>query len=152
MIERKQLLRHQPHNEIYGDCHRTAVGCLLDLEPWQVPHFIQNENTTPSHPGWLAEQREWLRARGFYAVDVCFDGGSPVEGVFNAMSARNPELLYLMGGTSPRGTDHTVICHGGGFRWDPHPDGGFLVGPLSNGVWEVTFLCPISMTERIDEG
>jgi hypothetical protein len=38
--------------------------------------------------------------------------------------------------------------HGGGFEWDPHPDGGFLFGPMDNGMWEVTFLLPIIVKEE----
>ena len=49
MIRRRQLFRHEPHNVIYGDCHRTAIACLLDMEPWQVPHFTQLAHTTPGY-------------------------------------------------------------------------------------------------------
>lgn len=29
----KQLFRHHPEQGIFGDCHRTAIACMLDLEP-----------------------------------------------------------------------------------------------------------------------
>ncbi|MGE8281112.1 MAG: hypothetical protein ACN6O2_11810 [Stenotrophomonas sp.] len=144
MIRRHQLFRHEPHNEIFGDCHRTALGCLLDLEPWQVPHFTQLANTVPGYE-WEAGQAAFLASMGLCSADVLFGGDGPIEGVFDFMQSRNPKAYYLLGGRSPRGTNHTVVCCGGGYAWDPHPDGGFLVGPLSNGFYEITFLMPLAM-------
>lgn len=143
MIRRHQLFRHEPHNEIFGDCHRTAIACLLDLEPWEVPHFVQLDKTRPGYR-WEDGQAEFLAHRGLFAVDIFFDGAS-LEGVFGFMQSRNPKAYYLLGGMSPRGTDHTVICCGGGFDWDPHPEGGFLTGPMSHGFFEITFLLPLAM-------
>lgn len=143
MIRRHQLFRHEPHNEIFGDCHRTAIACLLDLEPWQVPHFTQLANTVPGYD-WEEGVARFLEGRGLCSADVSFGGGD-LEGVFGYMHSRNPRAYYLLGGRSPRGTNHTVVCCGGGFAWDPHPAGDFLVGPLSNGFYEITFLMPLAM-------
>lgn len=144
MIRRHQLFRHEPHNEIFGDCHRTALACLLDLEPWQVPHFAQLANTVPGY-NWEQGQAAFLAEHGLCSVDVCFGGGAELAGVFEYMRSRNPRAYYLLGGRSPRGTNHTVVCCGGGFAWDPHPEGNFLIGPLSNGFYEITFLMPLAM-------
>lgn len=141
MIERKQLLRHEPHNEIYGDCNRTAIACLLDKEPWEVPHFAQLWATTPGYD-WKAGQREWLRFWGFGLVTFVYP--NDLDSMFAFMRDWNPRLNYLLSGTSPRGFSHTVICSGGGFRWDPSPHGGFLVGPLDSGFYELEILVPIS--------
>ncbi|NJC36400.1 hypothetical protein GGR60_000890 [Xanthomonas arboricola] len=147
MIRRHQLFRHEPHNEIYGDCHRTAIACLMDLEPWQVPHFAQLAATQPGYD-WEAAVAEFLETHGLCSVDVSFGPDNGVEGVFAYMQSRNPGIRYLLGGMSPRGTNHTVVACGGGYDWDPHPDGGFLVGPLTNGHYEITFLLPLSMQLR----
>lgn len=48
-------------------------------------------------------------------------------------------------GESARGVNHTVICRGGAFEWDPHPESGFISGPLDNGYFTATFLLPASM-------
>lgn len=146
MRKHKQLLLHQPHNEIFGDCHRTALACLLNLEPHEVPHFVQLSYTQPEYD-WQIGKRKWLNDRGLDFVDICFDN---IENLFNFMDGWNPDALYLLGGRSPRGTDHTVIGHGGGFYHDPHPEGGFLVGPLSSGYYGVTFLVPKFMMEKSD--
>lgn len=144
MIRRHQLFRHEPHNEIYGDCHRTAIACLLDMEPWQVPHFTQLAHTTPGYD-WESGVAAFLATQGLCSVDVVFGPENGVEGIFRFMQNRNPRAFYLLGGTSPRGTNHTVICCGDGFYWDPHPDRDFLDGPLSHGFYELTFLMPLAM-------
>ena len=36
----KQLHKHDPDNGVWGDCHRTAIGCLLDIEPELIPNFL----------------------------------------------------------------------------------------------------------------
>lgn len=142
----------QPRGQ-YGDCHRTALACLLDLEsPEDAPHFIgEYERLKASDPDtdycWQAEQEKWLNSLGYTTVDVSYNGEAKLEDVFSYMQARNPEALYLLGGTSPRGTNHSVICHGGGFYHDPHPDGGFVQEPMDNGFWEITFILPLLMKE-----
>lgn len=152
MIRQHQLFRHDPMNMIYGDCHRTALACLLNIPVADSPHFIgewelrqemKNQGLEPEVYVWQDEQEAWLNSLGYTTADVCFDGNNTKdEDVFNFMRARNPEIYYMLGGTSPRGTNHTVVCYGGGYEWDPHPDGGFLVGPMDHGFWEITFLLP----------
>lgn len=144
MIRRHQLFRHEPHNDIYGDCHRTAVACLLDKEPWEVPHFTQLAYTVAGYD-WERGQAEYLATQGLCSVDVIFGGDTTLEDIFRFMQTRNPSAYYLLSGFSPRGTNHTVVCCGGGYEWDPHPDAGFLVGPMTTGYYEITFLMPLAM-------
>lgn len=146
MIRHRQLFRHEPENGIYGDCHRTAIACLLDLQPQDVPHFydLQVQATQRGEKyEWRSEVEKFLNAKGFTQADISY--ASTLDDLFAYMGAVNPRTLYLLGGTSVRGANHTVICRGGGFEWDPHPDSNFVNGPLDNGFFEVTFLLPISM-------
>lgn len=147
MIERKQLFRNDPKNGVHGDCHRTAIACLLNLEPEDVPHFAAISMEDESID-WDAAVKDFLAGQGLAQVDVFYHGDSPLEDVLSAVGARNKGVYYLLGGMSPRGTNHTVVGCGGRIAWDPHPDGGDLVGPLSHGFWEVTYLVPISMLEK----
>ena len=80
---------------------------------------------------------------------MIFGGDTTLEDIFRFMQSRNPSAFYLLSGFSPRGTNHTVICCGGGYEWDPHPDGDFLVGPMTNGFYEITFLMPLSMRLQV---
>lgn len=150
-----QLFRHEADKGQYGDCHRTALACILNLDkPEHAPHFIgthENLKKQGEEFDWQAAQERWLNELGYTSVDIVYNGDMPITGLFEFMQHRNPEALYLVGGTSPRGTNHTVVAHGGGFCHDPHPDGGFLVGPMDHGFWEVTFILPLIMKEKVNE-
>lgn len=146
MIRRKQLYLHQPENEIFGDCHRTAIACLLDKEPWEVPHFGHRWATIPDYE-WKRDVRKYLRTQGYDEVTICF---IDLEQAFGFMDMWNDGAFYLIGGLSPRGRPHTVIGQGGGFYWDPHPEGGFLQAPLEHGVYEFTFLVPSKFRDPTD--
>lgn len=146
MIRHRQLFRHRPENGIYGDCHRTAIACLLDLDPMDVPHFYLAKVEAQARGetyDWEAEVERFLNARGFTQAHVNFT--CTLEELFTYMGAVNPRTLYLLGGESARGVNHTVICRGGAFEWDPHPDSSFISGPLDNGFFTATFLLPASM-------
>lgn len=146
MIRQHQLFRHDPENGVYGDCHRTAIACLLDLKPEDVPHFyeqkVEAEKRGESYD-WRAEVEKFLNSVGYTAADVSY--GSTLSALLEYMENVNPRTYYLLGGTSPRGVNHTVICRGGDFAWDPHPDREFINAPLDNGYFEVTFILPLSM-------
>lgn len=154
MLEQKQLFLHEPLKGQYGDCHRTALACLLEIPVTQSPHFIgeweernywkaRGEYQEPY--SWIDEQEKWLNSLGYTSVDIMFNGEMPIEDLFDFMFARNRHVYYMLGGQSSRGTNHSVICLGGEWAWDPHPEGGFLVGPLNSGVWEITFILPVEL-------
>ncbi len=146
MIRHRQLYRHDPDNGIYGDCHRTAIACLLDLKPQDVPHFYELKVEALQRGEeyeWRAEVERFLNGKGYTQADITYS--SNLDDLFRYMDLLNPRTLYLLGGTSPREFNHTVICRGGGFEWDPHPDSDFVNGPLDNGIFEITFLLPLSM-------
>jgi hypothetical protein len=154
VIKHTQLYRHEADKGQYGDCHRTAIACLLNIPVEDSPHFIgeyerrKAADADDDSYNWQQHQEEWLNSLGYTTVDVAYNGDCELSDLFHFMQARNPHALYLLGGTSPRGTNHTVIACGGGFFHDPHPDGGFLVGPMDNGMWEVTFILPLIMKEK----
>lgn len=171
MKEHKQLLLNIPEILQFGDCHRTALACLLDFDsPDDAPHIIGEWETReairragPGHPywerhdfdpqydwSWDARQEHWLNGIGYTLASFNYNGDMPSTQLHQYMKQVNPGVLYLLSGESPRGTNHTVICGGweGGWRWDPHPHGGYLVGPLDNGMWEIGILLPIAMKEK----
>lgn len=147
----KQLFKHEAAEGVYGDCHRTALACVLNLgKPEDAPHFIATHERLKAQGeefDWQGAQERWLNDLGYTTVDVIYDGSMPVDQLFEFMRARNPYAIYLLGGRSPRGFNHTVVCRGDHFYHDPHPDGGFVVGPLDHGFWEITFILPLIMKE-----
>lgn len=141
MIKNKQLFRHRPPETI-GDCHRTAIACLLDLPPEAVPHFgaIHWQDPEEFHEAferWLLDER-WLRT-----VTVPYD--CALDLLLAAVGSQNRGAYYLLGGRSRTGVNHTVVCRGGGIEWDPSLDGAGIVGPCSDGFYWVTFLVPAAM-------
>lgn len=146
MLKHRQRFLHNPSACVYGDCHRTAIACLLDLPLDDVPHWAQKEldaALVDETYSAIADIEQFLHQRGLYQVHVSW---SDLHGVFGVMQNYQPNALYILGGQSERGTNHSVICLGGGFYWDPHPDSTFVCKPLSNGFYESTFLVPLSMT------
>lgn len=121
-----QRFRHDPDAGVYGDCARTALACLLDLEPEEVPH---KHERLPSG-GQVAMFREWLEGRGLTLAFFAFS--CSVEEVLGLMAVCNPGVPFIMSGRSPRGFNHCVIAAGNTFVHDPSPDGGFLVGPCED--------------------
>ena len=74
MTPHKQLIKHDPENGQWGDCGRTAIACLLDLHPSDVPHFWEGPERADRDPE--TECRKWLAERGCRSRDgLCCRGG-----------------------------------------------------------------------------
>jgi hypothetical protein len=138
VIRHKQIIMHDPENGQYGDCHRTALASLLDLQrPEDVPHFMDGAD-----PGHAYDQtRQWLAGRGLRVVTFPVSGQTPLDDVLQWMEATNPGIEYLLAGTSPRDTDHETVVSGG-VLYDPHPSDSALIGPTSTGDWWITLIFP----------
>jgi hypothetical protein len=149
MIRRKQLFKHDPENGTFGDCHRTAIACLLNMEPEQVPHFGEHFLDAKK---FNEAERAFLASRGMAKVNVAFD--CPLEALLTVQKTMNPNAYYLLGCQSVRGIDHTVVCCGGEVICDPSTgeSGADLInGPVSDGYYWVTFLTPLSLHREMYE-
>jgi hypothetical protein len=149
----KQLYRHNAEKGIMGDCHRTAIACVLDLDPQDVPHFMEK---VPEHDASEAEiaAERWLNARGLTQINVAYAGESDLETVLSTVANSNPRskgIVYLLGGTSRNGTGHTVVCCDDKIVCDPSLDESGIVGPLSDGRYWVTFFGSLAATHRPEE-
>lgn len=144
----KQRFRHDPEKGVFGDCHRTAIACLLDLELDDVPHFL--------HDGCDAiefnrREGEFLERRGFALFQMAYVGD--LGDVLVSVGTCNPGVIHLLAGKSPRGTCHTVVCCDGRIIHDPHPDGGGIVAPCGDdGYYWFSVLVPRSMTLKVGVG
>lgn len=133
-----QLFRHDPANGVMGDCYRTCVACLLDLQPEDVPHVVQSMDDGEA---CTARMNEWLAGRGLKFIPMGWPSDQmAMEDALLVASAFSPGTAFLFSGTSPRGTDHVTIARDGEIVHDPHPDGGNLVGPMGDGWWHIEFL------------
>ena len=144
MIKQKQLFRHNPGEGVFGDCWRTCIACLLNLQPEAVPHFM------PEH--WedsgtaTRKMQEFLRSMGYVLIDYAIDG--KLEDVLISTGAINPGVYYMLGGTSRNDVGHSVICCDDGIEWDPSLDDSGIVGPMSDGYYWVSFLVSAIMLRK----
>lgn len=140
MTPRKQTLRHRPEEGIWGDCHRTAIACLLDLDPREVPHFGDGG---PSGKEFNRRIDEFLATRGLCQANVPYQG--TLEDVLLGLKNCAPRLHVLFGGESRTGCGHTVIACDGEIVWDPSLTDSGITGPMDDGFFWVTFLVPLSL-------
>jgi hypothetical protein len=140
MTPHKQRFRHDPDNGVYGDCHRTALACLLDLVPEDVPHFGHG---APEGEEFNRRIDEWLATRGLCQASVAY--GGELQHVLDAVQRGGPGVYFLLGGTSRTGCNHTVIGCDGAIAWDPSLNDSGIVGPCSDDFYWVTFLVPLAM-------
>lgn len=137
----KQLFLHDPDNGVFGDCHRTALACLLDKQPKEVPHFLEGN---PDGVEFIRREREYLETQGLSLFQVAY--ADTIENVLATVGQQNPGLRYILGGKSPRGTNHSVVCCGSEIIHDPHPDSGGLVAGIDpDGYCWVDVLIPLGM-------
>lgn len=143
----KQLCAHNPPESI-GDCFRTALGCLLDLPPEAVPHFVKAhyEEDDPENKNFKAHVREWLLPFGYAMIQMCFmlAQDDKISDVLEHIARVNgDDVLYLLTGKSILGP-HVVVCRGSGIFWDPSPQNTGIVAPINGCVW-AEFLIPSKM-------
>jgi hypothetical protein len=146
VIKQKQLFRHRPAEGIIGDCHRTAIACLLDLAVEAVPHFGAVHWESPADFSGAFER--WLQEQGFRTVVIVYD--CPLEQVLACIGSQNKGAYYILGGMSRTGVNHSVLGCGGEIAWDPSLDDAGIVGPCDDGFYWVTFLVPSSMYAKHD--
>lgn len=140
----KQLHQHDPANGVLGDCFRTSLACLLDLEPKDVPHFMGDPDE-PTEVAW-ANVDIWLGEKfnlRFCTIRLQIKNIDPW---LEFLDEENPGLRYELGGKSPRGSCHSVIVESGKIIHDPHPDGGGIVGPCDEDeCYSLGFLLPLAI-------
>lgn len=132
-----QRFKHDPDNGIFGDCQRTALACLLDLELDEVPHFGEG---FPDSIEFHNRVRDFLKTRGLTTFSVPFN--ATLDDVLIQMGNLNPNVDYLLSGMSKRGFNHVVLARGGSIIHDPHEDRSNLIGPCDDGYYWVEVLTP----------
>lgn len=133
----KQLYLHDPANGQLGDCFRTALACLLDLEPEEVPHFFA---TTKQYKTGIKKSNEWLANRGLYLISIPYLN-EDVQAILDTIGGINPGLHYILTGESRTGVNHNVICLNNKVVWDPSLTNAGIIGPCKpDGMFWVDFL------------
>lgn len=100
-----QTIKHDPANGQYGDCMRTCVACMLDLEVVDVPNFAEASNP------WVALDT-WLRINR--PERIMFIPVGERKTLFDFMRDCNHDIIYML-----LGNDHAVVCQGDQIIHDP---------------------------------
>lgn len=151
MTPYKQLNEHDPDEGLYGDCWRTAIGCLLDLSPSSIPDFV---GTSVEDDGWFERTNNWLiENHNLVLFSVYYDAGWSVDDVLEFMEQHNPDTPYILGGMSPADVEHVVIGRGGKLIHDPgmgesEPE---ITGPNRDGQIWIFALTPYSPRKEISD-
>lgn len=148
MKPQKQLFRHDPSKGIHGDCHRTAIACILDLDAADVPHFMHPDVSPNGCDGHRNAER-WLNERGLTQIFSIFDGSARLRDILQAIQhTNNPGLCFILGGQSRNGCNHSVVCCDGEIVCDPSLDDSGIVGPCDDGWYWVTFIGSLSTVHQ----
>ncbi len=137
----KQLYKHDPDKGIWGDCHRTAIGCLLDIPPEQLPHFWQDKDDKPVSTV-MQDINVYLYNIGYYLASFSVQSRS-TEDILVWMKEMNPNLYYLLTGMSKNQVGHTVICCNDAIIHDPSLDDSGIIGPVDEDTFIIELLVPI---------
>jgi hypothetical protein len=132
----KQLFRHDPENGLHGDCYRTAVACILGLEPAEVPHVYDGTDDETGVP----RMRAWLAERGMALISINFDASVPRAGLLEAAGRASGGLPYLLTGKSRNGCSHVVVCEGEAIIHDPALDNSGIIGPAGDEWWMIEWV------------
>lgn len=132
MREWTQSVTMTPENGFAGNCWQTAVACLLDVHPDELPAQSECDLYDAKPDGTRGKWREdspsyndrlysYLRKHH----DLCYvELHLPAE-AFALLSIREPGWHMLTGRTVRSdqygGTRHVVVARYGEMVWDPHP-------------------------------
>jgi hypothetical protein len=141
---RPQLQRYG-HNEAdgtFGDCHRTCIAMILDLDRDEVPHFMHGVPNTadaeaPESQAAERAEREWLLARSLAPVHWGYDGSTSLADVLAALERTVRGTAVILGCTSGNGFNHSVVVYNG-YIYNPAGSNGTVAGPMRDGFWVVT--------------
>ena len=146
MIPVFQTQSHNPSEGIYGDCHRAAVASILELPIDKVPHFFENDSVNDDK--FDSNIRPWFASKGMSYLTFCYEAFELPNGemfthknLLEAMTAWNPNIYYILGGKSPTGAGHSVVCLNDKIVHDP---GNFsttpIVGPMEDNVYWIDII------------
>ena len=130
MIYRDQLItKHDPPYQ-WGDCERTAIGCLLDIPPQDVPHFCDGLGDWKTQEQAHLQIQMWLAKFNLFMANAGIPGDLNFKEAMELGSDWSRGHRWLMGGESESGALHVVVVLNGELDWDPHPRGTGLTHPI----------------------
>lgn len=147
MRPQKQLNRHRPDDGVYGDCHRTAIAVALDMDAADVPHYMDGSRSgDEAHDLY----ETWLNERGICTISIVFHGDTSLSDILGTVALVNQRSrpVFILGGQSRSGCNHSVICCDGEIVCDPSQTDSGIIGPCDDGYYWLTFFGALQATNR----
>jgi hypothetical protein len=129
------ITKHNPPHS-YGDCLRACVATILDLPTDYLPNFV---DVGVDADGAFTHMRLWLSSMNLAPFITAYPGEHAMADLLEMQGALNPTSIYVLFG-SVSGGDHCVVCEGGSIVHNPAWHGCDLIGPMSNGTWQLLVL------------
>lgn len=128
MIPYDMIIEHDIANGKWGDCFRCCIASLLELDPRDVPHFMEEGES--SKDKWYPRLLSWLTPQGLtYFEFNCTEEALHTWQEF--FTRENVNVYHTLSGQSPI-AKHTVIAYNGKCVFDPSPSKAGLVGPFTD--------------------
>lgn len=140
---RPQLQQYAAHGGAQlGDCHRTCIAMILDLDRDEVPHFMANvpheaDAESPECKAAEEAEREWMAARGLAPIHWGYTGDTPLLEVLAVLGRLVRGTAVILGCTSGNGVNHSVVVYEGAI-YNPAGGNATIAGPMRDGFWIVT--------------
>lgn len=131
----KQKYEHDPEQGIYGDCYRTCVAMILDMDRDVVPHFSKQCHIYPDGPSATQRLRDWLKLKNLGVFSVTLSGEHKIEEVLDILGNSSFDIPFMLIGESGKYKDvgHVVVVRNGAIVADPSGSG--IVGPIADRYW-----------------
>lgn len=124
---RTMLCSHDPENGTWGDCYRTCIAMLLNMDPADVPHFCHED---PPEEEVDDAVDAFLATYGFEMLWFVY--ADRLTNVKRFMSKVNGDGYVLLLGRTKGGDSHCVVLHGDEIV-DPSPGGIGISYPCDDG-------------------
>ena len=127
MTPHKQLIKHDPENGRFGDCYRTCVAAILNMQPEDVPHFFDGCPDNEQAPAAGEASRAWLAERQLVEINIAYDGSVGLDVVLATTGHHCFGAPMILTGQSRLGVNHCVVIMDGKIVCDPSGNG--ITGP-----------------------
>lgn len=136
MIPHVATIAHKPDVGKYGDCFRTSIAAILDIEtPELVPHFADNGVDGLE---MIERFRKWLARLNYAPIMLCYDGSQSFDELMQGFDGIT--VPFLVWGQTADGP-HCVICCNGALLHDVAlVRTPMLRGAGADGEWIVIFI------------
>ena len=111
----KQSIKHDPDNGKWGDCYRTCIAMVMNLDPATVPHFYDPNADCRG----LAGARDWLSGWGYGIIQIAYPPDMTWTAILEQTADTAPGCPLISSGMGPRGNNHCVVVIDGKVFCDP---------------------------------